>query len=118
MAFTRRDTSKLLLASAALAGSLSPAAAFFHKKPDWPTKLQKDLNKHVIPGCNGTLTLTGFGIQSGQKVKMETVIQLNWPPGTRTRKFTAIGADAEATYNALLNQALFDFAKSWPGCVV
>ena len=117
MALTRRETSKLLIGGAAAMASASPASAFLHKKPDWPVRLQQDLDGHLLPFCDGKLTVTGWGMKPGQRVVMASIIRLDWPPGRRTRKFQATGDEAEATYNALLNQALFEFGRAWPGCV-
>lgn len=117
MNLTRRDATRLVLAGTALA--VSPLPGFAATKEEWAIRLQADLNTHLLPNCNGKLTLDAFGAGRQQnKVQMAAIIRLDWPPGTRTRRFDAFGEKDEATYASLLNQALFSFAKAWSGCVV
>lgn len=117
MTMTRREATKLVLAGSALA--LSPLSAIAQSPEQWAAQLQQDLNSHLLPGCDGKLTLKGFDMRRGSsRFQMATVIELEWPPGMRSRRFDAFGDKDDAAYRALLNQALFSFAKAWPGCVV
>lgn len=117
MSLTRRDATKLVLAAPALALAPLPAAA--RSRMEWARQLQGDLDAHLLPGCNGKLTLTGFDAgRVSQRIQMAALIRLDWPPGMRQRRFDAFGDKEDAAYRALLNQALFSFAKAWPGCVV
>ena len=122
MSLTRRDAAKLVLVGPALAAGTSPAAAFLHRRPspdDWPSRLQAELDTHLMPNCDGKLTLKAFDVaRPGGRVQMAAVIQLDWPPGVRRRRFDAFGDEEDAAFQALLNRALFSFAKAWPGCVV
>ena len=118
MRLTRRETSKLLMASAGFMGCAGPSSAFGSKPPDWSARLQYDLDQHAIPESDNTLSLVRFEMNEAKRVRMSCVIRLHWHPGARTRKFTVIGDQAEATYDALLNQALFEFGKVGQGCVV
>lgn len=122
MSLTRRDATKLVLAGPALAAGAGPAAAFLHRRrapDDWPSRLQAELDAHLMPDCDGKLTLKAFDMaRPGGRVQMAAVIQLDWPPGLRRRLFNAFGDEEDAAFQALLNQALFSFAKAWPGCVV
>ncbi|NNE79584.1 MAG: hypothetical protein HKN18_04845 [Silicimonas sp.] len=114
---TRRDTAKLVLAGAAM--PLVPRAAFARQPEDWARLLQRRLDEHLVTGCDGKLTLVQFGMarRSG-KSYMVGAIRLDWPPGYRSREFRADGPDDQAVFDHLLNLALFNFAKVWPGCVV
>lgn len=117
MRLNRRDTSKLLLAGALV--PLVPGGSMAAGREDWVRRLQSDLDAHLISGCDGTLRLVGFGMgQRGGGVAMAAVIQLDWPPGFRRRRFDAQGDQAGAAYEQLLNEALLSFARAWPGCVV
>lgn len=121
MTLSRRDTTKLILSGTAFLASSGPSAAFFHseKEVDWPTRIQAELDRHVLNGCEGKLTLTQFDMQPVQGgLRMASIIRLDWPPGYRTRRFDASGDDASATASAMLNKALFSFARAWPGCIV
>lgn len=117
MSLTRRDAAKLVLAGPALA--LSPLPAVGQSPQQWAQRLQDDLDTHLLPGCDGTLRLVAFDARGNKRrIQMAAIIQLDWPPGMRRRRFDAAGEKGDAVYNALLNQALFSFAKAWPGCVV
>ena len=95
----------------------APARA--RTRDDWARALQQGLNDHLVSDCDGKLTLSQFGMgNQGGRVAMASVIRLDWPPGIRSRRFDANGSDEQAVFEQLLNQALFSFAKAWPGCVV
>lgn len=116
MSLTRRDVSKLLLSGTAV--GLSPLPLGAATPQEWAARFEKDLRSHLLPGCDGTLTLEAFGFESAERARMAAVVRLDWPPGMRKRRFDSVGDKPDTTYNALLNQALFEFAKAWPGCVV
>ena len=114
---TRRDTTKLVLAGAAL--PLLPPSAAARSPEDWAQLLQRELQGHMVSGCDGKLSVTGFGMaKRGGRFQMVSVVRLDWSPGMRSRKFAASGPEEQAVFSQLLNQALFSFAKAWPGCVV
>lgn len=117
MTMTRREASKLVLAGPVLAAT--PLAAMAQSREQWAVQLQQDLDSHLLPGCDGKLTLKAFDMgRRASQFQMAAVIELNWRPGLRRRRFDAFGDKDDAAYRALLNQALFSFAKAWPGCVV
>lgn len=98
---------------------LLPASAKAQSRDDWARALQQALNDHLVSDCDGKLTLNRFGMgKRGGRVVMVSVIRLDWPPGMRSRRFEASGSSEQAVFNQLVNQALFSFAKAWPGCVV
>ncbi len=117
MNLTRRESSKLLLAG--VVAPCLPAPAFAASSDSWARRFQRDLDQHLVGGCDGELSLLKFGMSSrSNDVWMACVVQLDWPPGTRRRRFDARGGEDEAAYSQLLNLTLFSFAKAWPGCVV
>ena len=117
MNLTRRDTGRLILASTSLLAI--PGVAVAQNNEDLARQLQQEMNDHLLPGCGGQFRVTGFGAgrRSGRTV-MAAIIRLDWPPGMRQRRFDAAGDNRPATYRNIVNQALFEFGKAWPGCVV
>ena len=117
MNLNRRDTGRLILAGTA--AMVLPETALAQSNQPWARRLERELNDHLLPGCGGRFTVTGFGERrhKGREV-MAAIVRMDWPPGTRQRRFDAAGDRKKATYNNLVNQALFEFGKAWPGCVI
>lgn len=97
MNYTRRDLSKLAIAS----GAFAAIPMLGHAQEDWAVRLEMSLNARLERGeirvthvdrpgrtCSATLTLT-------------------WPPGTRRRRIEATGG-----YKALETAALEAFADA------
>lgn len=111
---TRRDTARLLLASAAAAAlplRLSAATA-----EEWAAALDKALTAAVVPG-SGTLLSRGhfeFG-KTGRQAGMIAVIRMDWPPGYRTRKFIAKETGEQETFRRLVEKVLAEFQWVNPG---
>ncbi len=117
MTLTRRDATKLVLAGAGLAAAPLPALAASNE--EWAKRLEKDLNRSLKRGCNGRFSVKGFGQarRSDGKHHFRTVVQLDWPPGMRSRLFNAIEPSEAETYGRLLGTARDEFGDAWPGCV-
>lgn len=117
MNLTRRETSRLLLAGALLPATALPGTAA--SSQGWARRFQRDLDAHLVAGCDGRLTLQGFGMgnRDGQAL-MAGVVQLDWPPGMRRRRFEAAGDREDLAYRQLLNLTLASFAKAWPAGIV
>lgn len=115
---TRRDASKALLAGAAL--PFLPATADAATVKELASLMARRLNRHLVSNCDGLITVIDF--QPGRPPEggsqLVCVIQLDWPPGFRRRRFQAKGRTLEAAFNDVENMALLSFAKAWPGCIV
>jgi hypothetical protein len=117
MPITRRDSAKLFLAAAGV--TVLPGFAAAKSQEHWAARLQEELNRHLLPGCDATLTLTAFGMgRRGGKVGMAAVIRLDWPPGNRQRRFDATETGEDRAFERILNTALLEFAAAYPACVV
>ena len=118
MTVNRRDATKLMLAGAG--ASAVPVAVSARSNQDWRDQLQAELESALQPGCGGVFDVRAFGQgkQSDGQLHFACVVQLDWPPGFRRRRFDEIAHSESAAYNGLANKVLFYFAKTWPGCVV
>lgn len=104
---TRRDTTKLLLGSAAAA--VLPGATEAASREEWIRALQIALNQSV-KGPNTRLAPTMFGLgRKGGKSAMSAVIRMDWVPGYRTRFFEVTGDTEKAAFRALVQATLAEF---------
>lgn len=117
MKLTRRDVSRLAIGTA-LSVSATPAVAFFHRRTDWAALLASDMNEALGRGCAGKFTVIDFVHAPGEGLhSMMAVVQLDWPPGERRRRFVRDGGTGEMAYKALKAEVLGYFGGTWPGCV-
>ncbi len=117
MTLTRRDATKLALASA---GAVAlPRVAEARSNRAWARRLTKDMNRRLARGCDGRFSVTAFGQarRSDGQYHFAAIIRLDWPPGFRTRRYDGIKATENDAYDDLLAQALKHFRHAWPGCV-
>ena len=113
----RRDTAKLVLFGAAL--PTVPSQVLAQNTKEWAEVLSYELEYHLAPDADGSLTLSRFAMgRSGSGTRMKAVVQLNWPPGTRSRLFSVMGETDEDAFNLLIDQVVETFSKAWPGKVV
>jgi|GEM_PF-5786216 len=116
MKLTRRETSRLLVASVAASALPLPAAAASSQK--WAQRLQRELQARFVYHDMGTIELQRFGMarRSGGYV-MAGVVRLDWPPGERRRRYEASGKKEKDAFNQLLALTLVALDETWPGCV-
>lgn len=114
---TRRDTTKLILAGAA---SLAfPAMGKAATAEEWAATLQEALSRATPAGCGTRLTLLSFGFDKrGRTAGMSAVVQMDWPPGLRRRRFDASEQGEQEAYARLWRDILREFGSANPGCVV
>lgn len=111
--FTRRDTTKMLLGSAA--ATAFPSVAGAGKREDWVAAIQKALASATRPGGGTRLTLTQFGFRkSGGRASMAAIVRMDWPPGIRTRRFDVRGASEQGAFEALVEQVTAEFRRANP----
>jgi hypothetical protein len=114
--FTRRQTSGLLLASAT--ATLIPNVASAETAESLARKLGEALNGRLLQNCGGRFGVVRFKLEGTRKnVVMRSVIQLNWPPGTRRRPFRSVGTNQQEAIVAMFGDALVEFKRTWPECV-
>ncbi len=113
---TRRDTTRLILAS--VAAVALPSVAGAASRDEWIAALQQALANATPPGCGTSLTLTQFGYDKrGRMAGMSAVVRMDWPPGERTRRFDASEKGENETFRALLDQIVGEFGRANPVCL-
>lgn len=113
---TRRDTTRLLLGTAAAA--LVPGVSHGATREEWIAILGERLAQATPPGCGTTLSLVSFGVdKKGGNAGMSAVVQMDWSPGFRKRRFDASARGEQATYDLLVADIVREFARANPGCV-
>lgn len=119
---TRRDASRLVLSGPALALLSVPGFARVDVGAGgdrWKARLETEMNRALAEGRDARFTVMDIGLEpaDGGRVRMASVIQLDWPQGTRRRPFRHDGGTGEAAYQAMKAVALDHFATAWPGCM-
>ena len=113
---TRRDTGRLMLSSGFL--TLLPGGAEARSKAAWEDDLRGILDRGLYPGCKGKLTLLDFDMgDADNRVWMECVIRMDWPPGWRVRKFHAKQRHDWVAFELMVARAQAAFDEAWTGCV-
>lgn len=110
---TRRDTTRLLLASvacAALPGSLFAATA-----EEWQAALEKALVAAMVPGSETRLSLAAFDFgKKGKDTGMVAVVRMDWAPGYRSRRFVATETGEQETFKRLVTRIVDEFRRANP----
>lgn len=115
MNYTRRDATKLILSTTALAAT--PLAAGAASNQEWGQKLQADLNAALASGYDGRFAVTGFGHgrnSTGRMVFLSEV-ELHWPPGRRRRLYRVEAGTEAAAYEAMVEEVKSATREVWRG---
>lgn len=84
----------------------------------WREQLQADLDAKLARGCGGRFSVLDFQyLPAKGGLEMNAVVQLDWPPGIRRRKFRHAGSEAQDVYRALRDEARGTFRQAWPDCI-
>lgn len=111
--FTRRDTARLLIASAASAAL--PGGVFAATPEEWAAALDQALVAAAVPGSGTTLTCASFEFgRTGSTIGMITVVRMDWRPGFRTRRFIAKETGEQATFKRLVTDIVAEFRAANP----
>ena len=116
MNLTRRETTGLLIASAAV--TLVPSSAAAETAETLALKLGDALNGRLLRGCEGRFAVPDFELSGTRRnVIMQATVQLNWPPGMRKRPFHSAGGSQQEAIVAMFKDALREFGSAWPECI-
>ena len=109
----RRDTTKLIVASAA--ATALPRAVKAASREDWVRDVRRALREATRPGSATRLTLTRFGFgKKGRRVAMSAVVRMDWAPGHRIRRFEVRGKGETLVFNELIAEITAEFRKANP----
>jgi hypothetical protein len=109
----RRETTKLLLAGSAAA--FFPVRGIAASREEWVEAVKGALDAATVPGSGTLLTLRAFGFEKkGRQAGMSAVIQMDWPPGYRSRKFEASEAGEQETFKQMVAQIVAEFREVNP----
>ncbi|MBT8417150.1 MAG: hypothetical protein KJO42_06890 [Silicimonas sp.] len=113
---TRRDTARLLLATAASAAL--PPLAHAATGEEWRGAVEQALRAAEVPSVGTRLNLVdfGFGSKSGW-VGFSAVIRMDWPPGVRKRRFDLTAEGEQATFKAFVTMFVGEFRRVNPAGV-
>lgn len=103
MNVTRREFSHLTLGGLASVSMLSPARA----TEDVQSRIEIALKAMSTP--DHRLQLREFRLDQTQ---LTAVVELTWPPGTRSRRFSNSGKTPNAAADALINRVQDAFAPA------
>lgn len=110
---TRRETTHLLMSGAALA--LVPNLAQGASADEWREALRKALAAATVPNAGTTLSLVGFGFgRTSGFIGFSAVVQMNWAPGVRKRRFDFTEEGEQETFKILVEAIVAEFQRVNP----
>ena len=113
----RRETTKLIVASAAAAAL--PGAARAASREVWIQSVRRELRRATRPGSGTKLSLTRFGFgKRGPRVVVSAVVRMDWGPGFRTRRFEIRGEGETKLFKELMAKIKAEFRRANPGGIV
>lgn len=110
---TRRDTARLLFATAAFAAL--PTGLSAATKEEWGDALSDALKAATVPRSGTRLSLWAFGFDKrGKTAGMSAVVAMDWPPGYRRRKFEVSETGEQEAFKGLVRQIVEEFRSANP----